>query len=175
MRASSYIPTEASAVTRAADNVSRVLGDEFNPSEFSLYIEYEISKYATTNFASVIGVSANNYVGIGYNSSTNQNTNIFVSIGGISFSTNLPDSIRTPYGDRVKLIVSFKAGQPYVISSKGLSVHSDVALPDLSSISKMLYLGSRFGTSFLMSGHIKDFKIYPRALSEQEAIELTKV
>lgn len=38
MRPSSYIKTEGSPVTRAADNVSRVLGGEFNASEGVIFI-----------------------------------------------------------------------------------------------------------------------------------------
>lgn len=37
---SSYIPTTDAPVTRAADNVSRALGEEFNPREGTLYAEF---------------------------------------------------------------------------------------------------------------------------------------
>lgn len=53
---SSYIPTTDSPVTRAADNVSRVLGDEFNPSEGTLYAEF-YPGLDDTNSQVIFGVS----------------------------------------------------------------------------------------------------------------------
>ncbi|WP_434475140.1 phage head spike fiber domain-containing protein, partial [Limnospira sp. PMC 289.06] len=40
---SPYTPTQATSVTRASDAVSRVLGDEFNPSEGRVGVERDVA------------------------------------------------------------------------------------------------------------------------------------
>ena len=76
----SYIPTAGTQVTRAADDCVRVLGDEFNPDEGSVYWEGEV-------------LGASNYSGLFSIATDNDNRLVDINIDGntrsIQFSTRL--------------------------------------------------------------------------------------
>ena len=166
---SSYIPTQASAVTRAADSMSRVLGDEFNPNEFSVYLDF-ISKAETSQTVYFFDVgrlnnTVNNILlwkpaGLGirlqYFADTTQGTS----------SSN----ITTP--QRVKAVIVFnKANKTAQLFTNGVanSVINITTLALDPTTFRFPYAGSNYNSE------IEKVVIYPKALTSSEAIELTRI
>ena len=175
---SSYIPTAASAVTRAADIVSRVLGDEFNNDEFSLFAEgWAVIPRSGTSSSLGVLTSANGttaeLANLRINSSAfvleYRSNNEFLSSSGIPHSLP-PDS--TQY---LKMIISGNKDRAFlVVNGVKSSDYVGGVVPTFSEV----YIGARRATG--LGGDKKQvaitkFKVYPKALSEQECIQLTKV
>jgi hypothetical protein len=185
----SYIPTQGTQVTRAADVSSspqvtrtvdecvRTLGDEFNPDEGTIYVEYEVpSRGGFSSFAITLGKDGSDYIGIGYNNSAGANTVAFIVINGTAYSAMGTSEMRGEYGETVRTTLSFKAGEPAVFSSRGVSVSAVTSLPsDLSVLKDSLKFNGQVGGGSFVAGrmHVKDFKMFPTALTEAELIALT--
>ena len=169
MSASSYIPTEASAVTRAADNVSRVLGDEFNVNEFTLFVDF-IMRAETSDSAY--------FFDIGRLTSTLNNLLLWKPTGGTlrlnyfaSTSQGVSNSnIDTP--QRVRAAVVFnKTNKTARLFTNGVA-HSTINITTLGldpTSARFAYLGSNFNNDVIT------YRIFPKELSHVECIELTKV
>ena len=167
MGASSYIKTEASAVTRAADNVSRVLGDEFNTSgKGSVY--FEVDKWPS-------GGSNTRFMTIGVLGSFFDR--IVVRGSGASWLIQTSGSSPSP---------AFIEGQPYKVLYKwdGLSFKAfanGLKVIDITLISPFI---NATNIQFNRGQGVQDtppslavggYKYYPKSLSDQECQELTKL
>ena len=171
---SSYIPTEASAVTRAADNVSRELGDEFNKGEFTVYIHHR-QNLATTPIGTRRGVMSINTTAIEEGSwvlTKDQNTSELkcrFRSGGWSDNTLTPPVLDNPF----KFCASFGATSvSYFLNGV---FQSSRTYPSGFSKDNLIEVFVGREKLFVGNGLTEDFRIYPKVLSESECINLTKV
>ena len=173
MGASSYIKTEASAVTRAADNVSRVLGDEIDSNRHTIYVE--VTKFTLDSqslkyfFLNDDSVTSTGTTWFGLTLRTD-NRIVFRSSNEESITrsfTNFPDIIKC-----VITYDSYAGTAKFVVNGEVIS-NNITGLPTLT--------GNRYlkvGRHINLPNHNTAFariKLYPTILSEQECIELTKV
>ena len=177
----SYIPTAGTQVTRAADNCVRVLGDEYNASEGTIYCEltYPVGAGGGTygrngglicRILPPSGASfTNQFVVYRY---LDELWLSFRDAGRSGFDIPIEDSgLSISEGVLTKIAVSWKAGVGFTFSVAGAtSVSAFSDLPAFASDYLLLttaYDGSEF------SGIKKDFRIFPTALSDDELITLT--
>jgi hypothetical protein len=178
----SYIPTAGSQVTRAADSCVRVLGDEYNASEGTIYCEltYPVGAGNHGTYGRSGGLICrilppsgagftNQFVvyrygdqlSLSFRDAGRSGLDIVMDHSGLSISE----------GVLTKIAVSWKAGVGFTFSVAGAtSVSAFSDLPAFASDYLSLttaYNGSEF------SGIKKDFRIFPTALSEAELITLT--
>ena len=172
---SSYIPTEASAVTRAADNVSRVLGDEFNPSEGTIVIDMLHSP----NFAGLIKISDALTLadGLVIESLSSGTVRVRSRDSAGDYNEIIVGSV--PIGSRFRVAVSYRSGEFLEGSLNGGEVISTSVAFEFEG-SENLYLGnggldgSNRDARYLNNGIVL-VKLMPRKVSSQELIQLTKV
>ena len=174
--ASSVIRGEASAVTRAADNVSRVLGDEFNKSEWTVFVDFDF-KYGTVGTRHIFALSESD------SSSAAPRSSIRIgdSTGGwvwqlisddnsVLLSTNagLPNFNQ----GKNKLCYSYKNGAA-VLSLNGQATVLTPAFTDktFNNLTKFWITSSNPASNY----SVIDTRIYPKYLPESECIQLTKV
>ena len=165
---SSYIPTAGTQVTRAADDCVRTLGAEYNGGGFTVYCKYRL-----TNLADFIAPflltdgTFNNQAFLDANSSgsqrlsvTSQGTNLISS--DLVLSTLGEHSLAMSFSD-TEIIVA-QDGVSYIFS--GLTS----AVPQITNIK----IGRRdIAIERLINSTLKDFRIFPTALSEAELTTLT--
>ena len=162
--ATSYIPTVASTVTRAADNAS-ITGTNFsswyNQSQGSFYAESNPSQsisawYILSNQKSASGrIMYSNGSGIYSYDGTN--------VGTFTSSTVANGIYKTACALTPKLNTN---------TADGNAPTTNITNGNLLD-STALYIGSSAG-SFILNGHIRKLSYYPRALSSSELQGLTK-
>ncbi|WP_434221835.1 phage head spike fiber domain-containing protein [Limnospira platensis CENA597] len=167
---SPYTPTQATSVTRASDAVSRVLGDEFNPSEGSFYIEYTPNKL--TGVGAILGTNSDNTnlilhgddsAGFGIDTRT-------VSGGVLTYSSPLITRLDAP---SFKILSVLEQGRQKLFINGDKVVDAPNTVTSYQPISEILIL--RRANGVVETGICKDFRYYPRALSESECLALTKL
>ena len=173
---SSYIPTQASAVTRAADTVSRVLGDEINKSEWTVLVDFDF-KYGTVGSPHIFSLSTS----VVSSGSPRSSIRINNSTGGWAWQLLSDDSsvlLNTSTGlpnfnqGRNKLCYSYKNGAA-VLSLNGQAVTLTPAFTDKAFNNLAAFW---ITSNAPMSNYsVIDTRIYPKYLPEQECIQLTKV
>ena len=164
----SYIPTAGTQVTRAVDDCVRVVGDEYNQDEGTIYLEIPsgarnssstrllfFKPISTSNFNEVFGF---NIIPTGY------------SFAGQSAGNSAISSLIDAGSDSViKLAASYKIGGDYVFAVNGQTTSGSWLT--VAPLVEEIGIGNR------EHGHpniaIKDFKVFPTALSEAELIALT--
>jgi hypothetical protein len=168
---SSYIPTQSSQVTRAADNVVRTLGSEFNASEGTIFLNVdEIVPNSSFDFGRIYSISDG--------TADNRIYAIRRQSGGYSFyvfagGVQQDDFVNLSLGDISKIAVSWKKGSQTYTYVDGILRNSG-AFSEFTAQLNVAYVGSDAGSSHIGSVHSKDFRYYPRAISEAELVELTK-
>ena len=164
----SYIPTAGTQVTRAADDCVRVLGDEYNQDEGTIYLEIPSgarnSAIPRLLFFKPINISDFNEV-FGFN----------ISLAGYSFAgqsagnSTISSPIDAGSDSVIKLAASYKIGGDYVFAVNGQTTSGSWLT--VAPLVKEIGIGNR------ENGHpniaIKDLKVFPTALSEAELITLT--
>ena len=173
---SSYIPTEDSAVTRAADNVSRVLGDEFNQEQWTWCTEF--NPYKMRNPAAGISLLGLGNPALGFSSTSNVYFSYAAGSSGLSLNTpfqstsanNLVSSVE----DRVYKITISYDGERLRSFVDGVKVN-DRAVSKIEGIS-WLKVGSPWSTGVSnRTFDTKKLRFYPKALSDIECEELTRI
>jgi hypothetical protein len=178
-RPSSRIVTSGTQVTRAADNCSRMLGDEFNAGEFTLYCEGQqlgdTSNFANSTFISLGGASNGSITFVARNDAVRFLT--YNTTGG----ANSGYMFANMGGNNVhKMAVSWKTGNTfYGVSVNGIYI--EVPLngqidPDiLVRITVSNIFASNVGSTSnqTSSALSREIKAFPTALSEAELITLT--
>jgi len=175
----SYITTAGAQVTRDADQFIRVLGDEFNAYEFTLYCEGQqlgdTSNFATSTFISLGAASTGTITFVAmndairfltYNTTGVTNTDYkFVGLGG----NNLH-----------KMAVSWKSGNTfYGVSVNGvykevqLTGEINPALLTRITVSNIFASNVSSGSNQTSRALSREIKAFPKALSESELITLT--
>lgn len=153
----SYIKTEGSQVTRSADNCSRTLGTEFNASEGTFLMEFDVTfRPSVTNF----------YLSGGSNRRLIYGTspNAYAVFNGTQIREY--PAIAAPEGYEKLAISVF--GKNQVLARNGNSnSFADVAGDSLLDISSFGIMGT------VGIAKVKTLKLFPRALSAEELEELT--
>ena len=160
---SSIIPTTTSPVTRAADNVQRTLGSEFNPSGFTFFAEFFVPPDTA--------ISPN----IWSSSSSNIRLEIadlsaIVVLAGIGGGYNNTGFVVTP-GETSKIALSFTDTE-CLVSGNGQPAVSIPITGISSSDIEGVYVGSRSPGKNVLDGTMSVFSIYG-AMSAAELEALT--
>ncbi len=171
--ATSYIPTEATAVTRNAD-VATMTGtnfsDWFNATEGALYSECSLISIASANVFVVSDNTVNNRLYIATTSTGLPHLRAFVAgadqglvnaAGGASVSTNTI----------FKMVGAYKVDSA-CFSRSGLGVGTDntYAIPTVDRA----YLGSGAAGTAQMNGHIQKIMYWPQRLINAEVQAFSK-
>jgi hypothetical protein len=169
----SYIPTAGTQVTRAADNCVRVLGDEFNPNEFSFYLEAPIPRLFDGRNAHLIefsdGSNNNRYLLQRVLNSTDLVFAGVTSANGVIFTMTLGIAALSNQTAKISASVSSTSATLVV---DGVSVSDTVS--DALSVVTQFNLGAKWDDSNSIGEAVfKDVQLFPTALSEAELITLT--
>jgi hypothetical protein len=179
--ASSLIVTTASAVTRVADNVVRGLGDEFNPSEFTVFCAryHDRSKIVGNPYSPGLSGSATNTIavprvsfrmtGVGSNAVVlHMLTGSSAVLLNASAGTLVDKSL-----NYIAIRVSTQNVSVFINGVKTLDAGDIGYLPsDFSGLSH--YHVDHFGSNTKCNTTHEDHRIYPAALSDAQCIALTK-
>ena len=174
---SSYIPTQASAVTRLADNVSRVLGDEINKSEWTMFIDFDFAYGMSAGASHILAISSNTESG-GLPRSSIRIGDQTGSWGWQVFSDdnslliNTRSSLPPLTKGRNKLCYSYKNGVG-VLSLNGQSVSLTPAFTNktFNNLTRLWITSNVPSTNYA----IRNTNYYPKALSSEEMVELTRI
>ena len=170
--ATSYIPTQGSAVTRLADTCSQTVPDGvIGQPEGTMYVE--TTKWVPSNNGRIFAISdgtTSNYISIIQNT-TFSNYAVYIAVGGV---TQLAYTETQEIPDNSKIAISYKQND-FAISVNGEIVHTDTS-GNVPTVSK-IYLGSRENGSYTYysSNPIKEAKLYNTRLSNSELQALTQV
>lgn len=181
---SSYIKTEDSPATRSADNVSRVLGEEFNRNECTLYCEFYYDRPSRDPEGVLV-----TYPIFGINDETDTSSYGFkAQVYGLSGVTQgilrWDDGTATaetalPVKGWNRLAIAFNSSGSSISLNGTYSFSSGTAPDTLLDDLTHLYFTPKFiaGTGARyrrLEATFGDTRLYPRALSEAELVELTK-
>lgn len=169
--ATSYIPTVASTVTRAADSASMTgtnFSSWYNQAQGSLYAESD-DNGANTNGAATLfntGAAGNNSIAF-YGTGTLNTARLLVRLNTV-YIINTSSSVTT---QPIKQAASFKDGAVSCTANGSLFVTNvNVNIPHNLDT---LYIGYFPGTLSYLTGHIRKISYYPVALSSSNLVALT--
>jgi len=162
----SYIPTAGTQVTRAADDCVRVLGAEFNPNEGTLYYEGVVVD------SSVGGSNAFKNVLALYEDTGNRIAIIGTSLGVRVFDGSSYEDMGVSFGavgDPVRYALAY-SGLTWRLVLNGAVVGNGTGNFDAQAFTT--YSISQAQGS-LFPALVKDTRLFPTALSDDELITLT--
>ena len=168
--ATSYIPTVASTVTRAADSISKTNASALiGQTEGTLYAEVDISNFRPPNRLVAIsdGTTDNRIIVV---FGTNNRFRFIASINGTNVFDENTTLSYSPGDFKIAITYAQNSYDIFINGAKVISISSG-NVPACNSI----FLGKveSSSTANLLNDHIKAVAILPTALSEQEAINLT--
>lgn len=170
----SYIPTEASAVTRNAD-VATVTGTNFsdfwNATEGGLLVEFTTGGKSTAiRTAAVSDGSANNKMDIALASGGGAGPYLFVVAGGVN-------QVTASGGYVFQKDFDYKWAMAYKEDSYAWSNNADTPVLDNSGLVPTvdrLNIGSDFSGGSILNGHIKKLLYWPQRLTNSEIQAIAK-
>ena len=164
--ASSYIPTEATQVTRAADVASvNTLSPWYNPMEGTLVVEFVRSRINICGFAGFLG-AANSMIALESGIGAPDLLRMRVLDAGVSVAT--PNASNTSVaGVRYKMAGSYKANA-FAASVNGSTPGTDSSgtVPAVTSLRIGRALDGAQGS---LNGTISSITYYPRVIDVQQA------
>ena len=161
--ATSYIPTVASTVTRAADQASMQganFSSWYNQAQGTMYSEHEL-RSVTDNYApwGFVNAPLNNFDLV--------TTNFRFGTNNANLST--PSSVgNNKFAGSYSVAVNNGTHYASVNGSNIVSVTSN----NFITVPTSMTIGQSFG-SFYLNGHIRKFSYYPQALSSANLVALT--
>ena len=169
--ATSYIPTVASTVTRAADVINRTNASALiGQTEFSMFFDVDVrlDKGVFVRLANLQSATTADIINFNILSS-----NVLSFFLRTNFTTRFNlNNFTLPSSGRYKILFTSKSGQ-HRIFCNGVLVDSGTDTNILTNIQNIA-LGNTFATGAdQLNDHIKAVAILPTAISEQEAINLT--
>lgn len=174
----SYIKTEASAVTRGADNAS-VTGANFSSwyrqDEGSVFIDYKLGYKLGASRSFVIHNATNNEFidgvsGTGSNPLSGNGGGISAYSAGV-YATSFLNEVNT-VGKRYRLILAIKEND-YGFSRNGAATLTDNDSPVPQALVR-LAIGNNAAGSACMNGHISRLTYWPKRLTNTQLQELSK-
>lgn len=166
-----YITTEDAPVTRAADNISRELGAEFNASEGTLFVELDQTENLNTTFsvryAVIIGSSANNQISLaqapyGYSARC--------ILDGISLVNNVVGS--SP-GAKLRAAISWSKSGNFLAACINGQQAGTAEYQEINGLTEMLTIGGYTSAGFESDTPYDRAYILPLALTATQLQELT--
>jgi hypothetical protein len=163
----SYIPTAGAQVTRAADDCVRVLGDEFNAKSGT--ISGEVTQIATPDiFAAIFQIRLLNLddknIRLRYLPGSGGTKELQAQFGDLVVSTtDITD------GDTVKFALTYEDGRLAVAINGVVYVGTGTTPTDTQFVLDFFTVSG----NTRVTQKVKDFYIFPTALSEAELITLT--
>mgnify|MGYP001012691022 CR=1 FL=1 len=163
----SYTPTAASAVTRAADSVYISTADfSYKSVEGTLYIDGDANITSTA----IIG-------GLGVSGVSAQSIYSQIDPDGV-ISMQIPNYVALDYGVGYTTGMRFRAAISYAENSaiacyNGGALHTDTSCA-IPSISRLMLGSKPWAAGNYINGHIRHVQYYPRALTGAELQSLTR-
>jgi hypothetical protein len=168
----SYIPTEASQVTRTAD-VATMTGtnfsDWFNASEGAFFCEFTSFNANTRSVILLSDNSAANRMYFRYSSGGSlQFTSIISSVNEVTITPSGTSTINTVY----QPCAAYKLNSySYAINGTSRGTDDTANVPTLTQMS----IGANFNsTAEFLCGHIRQFNYYPQRLTNAEVVAFSK-
>jgi hypothetical protein len=168
----SYIPTEASQVTRNAD-VATMTGtnfsDWFNASEGAFFCEFTSFNANTRSVILLSDNSAANRMYFRYSSGGSlQFTSIISSVNEVTITPSGTSTINTVY----QPCAAYKLNSySYAINGTSRGTDDTANVPTLTQMS----IGANFNsTAEFLCGHIRQFNYYPQRLTNAEVVAFSK-
>lgn len=170
--ATSYIPTVASQVTRAAD-IAAITGPNFTP-----WYNQSAGTFVAEGSAYAFPVSASNNTLVALSDGSTTNASYVYSFGSAGYAATSTGGVvqanptsgsalspNTPY----KMAYAFKAND-FAFSVNGAAVGADASgtIPTVNQ----LQIG-RVGATVLLNGHIRSIRYYPSRLTDAQLQALT--
>jgi hypothetical protein len=168
--ATSYIPTQGSAVTRLAD-VCNNGGNEqvFNDSQGGLYMEFEVIEKTSSSYyiVSVRSSNGSNVLGVG----ARQGKAFAEMFDGANYISNNSANL---IDGKNKIVLTYNSGSSAKLFLNGTKVLDFTGtIPSLSNLSQLVQ-GDRFlGNKYY--GNISEIKYQNTLLTDTQAIALTQV
>ena len=170
--ATSYIPTEATTVTRNAD-VATMTGtnfsDWFNASEGAFFCEFTSFNANTRSVILLSDNSAANRMYFRYSSGGSlQFTSIISSVNEVTITPSGTSTINTVY----QPCAAYKLNSySYAINGTSRGTDDTANVPTLTQMS----IGANFNsTTEFLCGHIRQFNYYPQRLTNAEVVAFSK-
>ena len=160
----SYIPTAGSQVTRAADNCVRVLGQEFNPDEGTLFVEAYAPDTDVFGFTAIVGTLSNQRISAYFTNGTAR-----AQVRGVVSVTEVTKNV-VP-GELVKFAIAYNNNTSRNFAS--VNDVSGVLTNSFLSAGSDLYVGKQSTDSKYLNVPLARIKLYPTALSDAKLITLT--
>jgi hypothetical protein len=168
----SYIPTEATTVTRNAD-VATMTGtnfsDWFNANEGAFFCEFTSFNANTRSVILLSDNSAANRMYFRYSSGGSlQFTSIISSVNEVTISPSGTSTINTVY----QPCAAYKLNSySYAINGTSRGTDDTANVPTLTQMS----IGANFNsTAEFLCGHIRQFNYYPQRLTNAEVVAFSK-
>jgi hypothetical protein len=167
----SYIPTVASTVTRAADQASMTgtnFSSWYNQAQGTLYAESDDNGVNNNGAATLYNIGASNNNAIAFYGNGTLNTARLLVRLNVVYVINTSSSATT---QPIKQAASFKDGAVSCTANGILFVTNvNVNIPHNLDT---LYIGYFPGTASYLTGHIRKLSYYPVALSSSNLVALT--
>ena len=172
--ATSYIPTQGSAVTRLADSCNNAGNEQvINSTEGVLYAEIAaLADDLTFRQISISDGTNDNRVRINY-TSTSQQIQSRVIVSGVT-QASINKSSFTDITDLTKIALSYKQNEVKLyINGELIETDTSATMPPADTFN-VLNFDSGSGTGDFY-GNVKEIKLYDTALTDQELAALTQV
>ena len=172
--ATSYIKTESSTASRAADVASIPVADfGYNQSAGTVLVEASVLNDQGANDRRILEISdgtTSNFFSVYQDVSAGENISIANQSGG-SLTANFDTGFTITEGSTFKAVATLKDND-VAASVNGGSITSDTSTAISSALSEVNvgYLG---GGTQQINGHIKSIKYYPRRLTNAQLQDLT--
>lgn len=168
----SYIPTEATAVSRDIERAYKLSGltSHINSVQGTIYVEMQaLVDDATDRFISISDASGSNIIYFGYQSTTGT---MFFASGGATTPIALY-SVAITQTNMNKIALRFKEND-CAIFINGVKVAEDLAFSGFAAdtFDRVRFDGGYDGK--YMFAYVKDFRIYKTGLSDAHMAELSK-
>ena len=171
---SSYIPTEASAVTRAADSVSRVLGDEFNASEFTFITEFVPRLSVGAVYYCIDSNNANSRLFLWVNPNSTELLRLGLRLENtVAIEDVVLGALNLDTKTKIGILVSDNSSTIKIFRDGVLVDTRTYSGTTVGNLTRLSFTG-RSGGLFPNAEYGKS-QIYPKVLSDQECQELTKI
>ena len=170
----SYIPTAGTQVTRAVDDCVRVLGDEFNPEEGTLYAEAQYLNSNTTTggtYGLTDGTSSQRMLVVFEPSGAAGGSSDFITAiitDANSVAATIPSSVNAVASGFHKVAISYNSTSfTFAVDGVIVGTASHAGVPTVDRIDGQ---GGTIGNNGTLT---KDLYLFPTALSDAELTTLT--
>ena len=168
--ATSLISTQNSAVTRLADSAYKTgISSLIGQTEGTLFVEVNANRTGETQDIELGDGTVDNRVIIRLNA---DNTFRLICVQASSFALNKTSVATFAQGENLKIAAVYKSSAISQMFVNGVSVLSATAGIITGSFSG-IFIGSVGGTLNLINSPVEQLLIFPTALSDAQAIELT--